>query len=88
MRDRVLGLIASTVGACTCLTKTPEWKYHNSQCPVYKAGVRQRHPLCLGVYDQFTGDYDCEYKTKITCEDCKYGVGRRDPAAKVNQIGG
>ncbi len=30
-------------------------------------------------------DYACEYDTILICEDCKYGMGRKDPAAKCNQ---
>jgi hypothetical protein len=43
---------------------------------------------CLGYYDEMNGDYDCEYDTSISCEDCKYGGcgGRKDPDAKCNQI--
>jgi len=46
----------------------------------------KKHPKCLGYYDEFSGDYDCEYGTKLICEDCKYGMGRKDPEAKCNQI--
>lgn len=45
-----------------------------------------KHPKCLGTYDEYTGDYDCGYYTTLTCEECKYGVGRKDPAAKCNTI--
>ena len=42
---------------------------------------------CLGYYDYY-GEFDCEYQTRISCEDCKYGVcgGRKDPEAKCNQL--
>ena len=43
-----------------------------------------KHHLCKLEYDQFTGDYDCGYKTTLTCEDCKYGVGKKDPQTKAN----
>ena len=45
-----------------------------------------RHPKCKGyqqTHDPY--DYDCEYETTITCDECKYGVGRKDPEAKCNQ---
>ncbi len=45
----------------------------------------KRHPKCKGWYDVMTGDYDCEYPTILECEDCKYGMGRKDPEAKCNQ---
>ena len=45
---------------------------------------RQRHPKCLGTYDEHNGDYSCDYQTILTCDECKYGVGRKDPAAKCN----
>lgn len=45
-----------------------------------------KHYKCKLEYDQFTGDYDCGYKTKLICEECKYGCGgKKDPEAKVNQ---
>lgn len=46
---------------------------------------KKRNPECLGTYDPYTGDYDCEYSTTLICEECKYGVGRKDPEAKCNQ---
>lgn len=30
-------------------------------------------------------DFDCEYGTTLSCDECKYGHGRRDPEAKRNQ---
>jgi hypothetical protein len=33
-----------------------------------------------------TWDYDCGYNTTLDCEECKYGDGKKDPAAKRNQI--
>lgn len=45
-----------------------------------------KHPKCLGFYDAWTGDFDCDYYTTISCEECKYGIGRKDPEAKCNQI--
>jgi len=30
-------------------------------------------------------EYSCGYGTTISCDDCKYGGGRKDPAAKCNQ---
>lgn len=38
-----------------------------------------------GVYDEFNGDFDCGLDTKLICEDCKYGMGRKDPNAKCNR---
>ena len=46
----------------------------------------KKHSKCKGVYDEWNGDFDCEYGTDLICEDCKYGVGRKDPEAKCNQI--
>lgn len=48
----------------------------------------KRHLKCLGFETEDIGwgvDHDCGYKTKIDCDECKYGGGRKDPAAKVNQ---
>lgn len=41
---------------------------------------------CLGYYEEMSGDYDCEYDTILTCEECKYGCGRKDPDAKCNRV--
>ena len=46
---------------------------------------RHKHPLCKGKYDEWNGDYDCDYRSNLLCEDCKYGGGRKDPEAKCNQ---
>lgn len=64
--------------------------------PVYKidltpiledpAPKRLRHPKCKGWYDEWTGEFDCDYYTTLTCDECKYGDGRKDPEAKCNQI--
>lgn len=42
-----------------------------------------RHAKCRG-YDGREGDGGCEYGTIITCDECKYCGGRKDPAAKCN----
>lgn len=47
---------------------------------------KQRHSKCLGTYDEYNGDYDCEYQSMLTCDECKYGGGRKDPAAKCNAV--
>lgn len=47
---------------------------------------KPKHPKCKGKYDAMNGDYDCGYRTAITCDDCKYGAGRKDPEAKCNAI--
>lgn len=56
----------------------------------YKSlGELAGHPKCKGYgTDSPTSgkDYDCGYVTKISCDECKYGVGRKDPAAKCNQL--
>jgi len=48
-------------------------------------GLQRKHPKCDGTRNIFTGDYNCSYETTLVCEDCKYGMGRKDPAAKCNQ---
>ena len=45
----------------------------------------KKHPKCLGERD-YWGDFDCGYQTTLMCEDCKYGLGTRNPEAKCNQI--
>lgn len=49
------------------------------------AGIH-RDPRCRLTHDPYTGDYDCEYRTSLLCEECKYGMGTRDPEAKCNQM--
>lgn len=44
-----------------------------------------KHPKCLGSYDEWQGEWDCGYQTTIACEECKYGLGRKDPEARCNQ---
>ena len=53
---------------------------------VNKTKAKGKHPKCKG-YRDYWGDFDCEYQTKIDCDQCKYGGhgGRKDPAAKCNQ---
>jgi len=53
--------------------------FHPSEKP-------DKHPKCLSTYDAWNGDYDCEYSSNLTCEECKYGVGTKDPEAKCNHI--
>lgn len=45
-----------------------------------------KHPKCQGykIFSVNGDDYDCGYDTLITCEECKYGLGRKDPEAKCN----
>ncbi len=48
-----------------------------------------RHPKCLGYQTEDHGwgsDFECGYNTKIDCDECKYGGGRKDPRAKKNWI--
>jgi len=44
-----------------------------------------KHPKCTGYYDEWNGDYGCHYNSSLSCEECKYGCGRKDPEAKCNQ---
>lgn len=37
---------------------------------------------CKGIHHT----YECGYKTKVQCFECKYGHGRRDPNAKSNKL--
>jgi len=52
-----------------------------------KKDKRTKHPKCKGNFD-YWGEFDCDYPTTIICDDCKYGVGRKDPEAKCNQLKG
>ena len=45
------------------------------------------HPKCKAPVYPNMGDYgNCGYNTKIDCDDCKYGSGRKDPASLCNQL--
>ena len=49
-----------------------------------------KHPMCRSYQCNHPLDpieYDCEYDTKIDCDECKYNGrgGRKDPEAKCNQ---
>ena len=46
----------------------------------------KRHKKCKGWYDEFTGDYDCDYQSVLVCDECNYGAGRKNPEAKCNQL--
>ena len=51
--------------------------------------ILTRHPKCKGFFTPDTGwgsEFDCEYGSKLDCEECKYGMGRKDPEAKCNQF--
>ena len=45
--------------------------------------VKKKHSKCLGNYDYY-GEFDCDYGSNLTCDDCKYGLGRKDPESKCN----
>lgn len=58
----------------------------------FKLPVPGWHPKCKGFkYDTSYGpEYDCEYSTTITCDECRYcasnnGKGK-NPMAKRNQF--
>lgn len=45
------------------------------------------HKKC-GGYSEWTPngvEYDCHYQSSLSCEDCKYGLGTKDPEAKCNK---
>lgn len=52
----------------------------------------KKHPKCKGVESWSPDggyDFDCDYGTTVECQDCKYCLGtpgRKDPAAKCNQL--
>lgn len=49
----------------------------------------KRHPKYRGYFTLDTGwgsEFDCEYYSNLDCEECKYGMGRKDPEAKCYQI--
>ena len=52
-----------------------------------KYNKKDRHPKCKGYkVSSMDGDeFDCEYNTTLSCDECKYGKGRKNPEAKCNQ---
>ena len=48
---------------------------------------KQRHSRCKGWSDSYSGEFDCEYGTLLTCEECRYSGlgGRKDPDAECNR---
>ena len=49
---------------------------------------KDKHQKCKGFrygYGPETFEYDCGYYSNLTCDDCRYGAGRKDPEAKCNQ---
>lgn len=53
--------------------------------PEDKTQEKRRHRKCKGFYDAYIGDCDCNYDTNITCDQCKYGLGGKDPEAIRNR---
>lgn len=48
-----------------------------------------RHPKCKVILMPDYGwgnDIDCGYQTKLTCDECKYGGGNKNPEAKINKL--
>ncbi len=44
-----------------------------------------KHPKCLGYFTYYSGiEFECGYNTKISCDECKYGFGKKNPEAKCN----
>lgn len=49
---------------------------------------KKKHHKC-GGYSEHTPngtEYDCSYQSSLTCEECKYGLGTKDPNAKCNKV--
>jgi hypothetical protein len=46
-----------------------------------------RHSKCKGfeIFGLWGKEYECGYYSKIDCDQCKYGGGKKDPEAKCNQ---
>jgi hypothetical protein len=53
---------------------------------IFSPEFTSTNPNCKG-YKYWTSwgyEFDCEYESILTCEECKYGHGRKDPNAKCN----
>ena len=48
-----------------------------------KNGMKLKDKNCTGAYDAY-GNFLCGYNTKLNCEECKYGLGNKNPEAKYN----
>ncbi len=64
-------------------------KENNKKLKNYILIPSNKHPKCKSYQCNHPLDpveYDCEYKTKIDCDECKYSQwgGRKDPEAKCN----
>lgn len=46
---------------------------------------RPKHPKCKGydVWSSHGYGHGCGYETTLTCDDCKYCAGRKDPKLSV-----
>lgn len=51
-------------------------------------GLNKKHPKCEGyqTWTDWGWEYDCGCNTDISCDECKYGLGRKNPEAKCNQL--
>lgn len=50
---------------------------------------KERHLKCKGFETLDTGwgsEFDCGYNTKLSCDECKYGGGTKNPNAKSNKL--
>ena len=45
---------------------------------------KQKSKCPYGFFDR-EGVFDCEINTKLDCDDCKFGLGRKNPFAKRNK---
>jgi hypothetical protein len=48
-----------------------------------------KHPKCKSYatyHPEYGYEFDCGYNTKLSCDECKYGAGRKNPEAKVNKL--
>ena len=49
---------------------------------------RQPDSMCAGykTWTDYGYEYDCGHNTSISCDESKYGGGRKDPEAKCNSL--
>jgi len=52
---------------------------------LFEEELHIKHSKCAVYSDEMNGDYGCHYNSVLSCEECKYGLGRKDPEAKCNQ---
>lgn len=81
------GISLHWTNAPNTFNHTEDIMFEEVLCEDSGGSKNKRHPKCEGqkYWTDCGYEYDCGYNTELSCEDCKYGMGRKDPEAKCNQ---